>query len=200
MQPQDFLLCQHLFTRMCHDLAGLSGNTALGLEMAAEAASSGADPAAPLALAATSAKQTVARVKFFRAAMGREGPITGASSASACVRDYLATLDNGDALRFGLDWRYEETAYDRLRLGLVGVLALTGALPRGGHIEVDGDADSLRLTARGAAARFAPPPADMAEADPKTAVGALLRELAAMLGGKVEAKTSADSCSLFIHF
>ena len=89
MNDRDYALMQQLVTRLCHDLAGVSGTVLNGLEMLRESLAEGLDPASALDITEQSARIVAARVKFFRAVICREGPLTGVVVAAALTRDYL---------------------------------------------------------------------------------------------------------------
>lgn len=130
----DLRLAQLACSRLCHDLAGVAGAIANGIELATESAS-GADAEA-LALAGQSARQVSARVAFFRAAFGVNPPAQGLAECAGLIEGFLAggpvrlepIAGPGAALRL---------APDGVRLALVLAMVAAGCLPRGGAIRIE---------------------------------------------------------------
>jgi len=154
----DLRLAQLICSHVCHDLAGAAGAVNAGLELLAEPG--GDDPAAR-DLLATSARQVMRRLTFYRLAFGFGGGETG-TVAFREARDLAsAYLAGGPA---ALDWPPSaDDAAPRpvalCRLLLCLVLSGAGALPRGGVIQVriadrDGAFVEARITAQGRGARL----------------------------------------------
>lgn len=152
----DLRLAQLVCSRLCHDLAGISGAIANGIELAAES-SPGADAEA-LALVGQSARQVNARIAFFRAAFGANPPAQALADAAVLTEGYLA----GGAV--GLEPIAGPAARARLtpegvRLALVLTMVAVGCLPRGGVIQIhaaelaEGVGLSLTATGKGAVVR-----------------------------------------------
>ena len=84
----DLLLAQLVCSRLCHDLAGLTGAIANGADLVAES-SSGTDAEA-LALIGQSARQANARIAFFRVAFGANAPAQTLADVVALSEGMLA--------------------------------------------------------------------------------------------------------------
>jgi hypothetical protein len=204
MQKQDFALCQQLFTRMCHDLAGVSGNVINYMELMRDSLNDKAAIETTIGAAEFSAKMAVARIKFFRAVMGREGPLTNGLITAEITRDYLGTTDNSVTTRT-LDWQFESQAYDRLRLGALGVFVVAGALIRGGAIAVQGNETSITVQGKGKTVMVDPAPRQIMAGqettlDPVSAPAQLLVEILTLEQGRLDWRENEDNVSLFMYF
>ena len=165
--PLDLHLAQLVCSRLCHDLAGLTGAIANGADLIAE--SSGAPDGEALALIGDSARQANARIAFFRAAFGASTTAQSLAEAMTLVDGVLAggsvraSPPVGDAARVKI-------SPDGVRQFLVLVLAAAGCLPRGGTIAIEAAA-----LAEGAAVGLS-----------ASGTGAILKsDLAAALGADV---------------
>ena len=131
---QDLQLAELLCARLCHDMAGAVGAAAAGAELLED----GYD-AETAQLVATSAAGAVARLKFFRAALGP----AGAEQPSAAVHDlakaYLRAAEAAGGGSLPLRWICERLRLDgeTARLVLNMILVARDALPRGGQISVE---------------------------------------------------------------
>lgn len=152
----DLRLAQLVCSRLCHDLAGISGAIANGIELAAEGSPGG--DAEALALVGQSARQANARIAFFRVAFGANAPAQALADAAVLAEGYLA----GSPVR--LDPIAGPAATARLtpegvRLALVLTMVTAGCLPRGGLIRIhaadlaEGVGVSLTATGKGASVR-----------------------------------------------
>lgn len=134
----DLRVAQLMCSRLCHDLVGPAGAINAGVEFLDEA--QGRDDGA-LALVATSGRQVTRRLAFFRVAFGLAGGADGVLSlaeARGLTDDLLA------GGRIDLDWplagagvdAQKSRPLDIVRLVLCQVFVASGALPRGGRVEV----------------------------------------------------------------
>ena len=203
----DLRLAQLVCSRLCHDLAGLTGAIANGADLVAESAS-GTDAEA-LALIGQSARQANARIAFFRVAFGANAPAQTLADVVALAEGMLAggqvrlAPPSGAAARVRLD-------SDSVRLVLALVMVGAGSLVRGGmvHVEAVEHAEGIEisLTAAGAGAAVKPELA-AALADSRTPETISPREvhalwagiLARAMGGKVEMATGEDMVRLAVR-
>jgi histidine phosphotransferase ChpT len=134
----DLRVAQLMCSRLCHDLVGPAGAINAGVEFLDEA--QGRDDGA-LALVANSGRQVTRRLAFFRVAFGLAGGADGVLSlaeARGLAEDLLA------GGRVDLDWPLAGAGVDgqtprpldTARLVLCQVFIASGALPRGGKVEV----------------------------------------------------------------
>lgn len=194
----DLRLAQLVCSRLCHDLAGLTGAIANGADLVGED-SAGADAEA-LALIGQSARQANARIAFFRVAFGANPPEQTLADVVALSEGMLA----GGQVRLAP----LEGAAARARLAPDGaclILALVmvgaGALARGGtvHIEAAEAAEGIgvSLTATGAGAAVKPEIAAALEGSrapdtisPREVHALWAYILAGAMGGKVDLAAS----------
>ncbi|CAA7615832.1 histidine phosphotransferase family protein [Magnetospirillum sp. SS-4] len=129
----DMILAEMLCARLCHDMAGAVGATAAGAELLED----GLD-AETARMVADSAAAAVARLKFFRAALGPSGPGQPAGTVRDLISAYLKASAPGARTGHALRWQCERSSLDgdlgRLLLNLV--LLARDCLPRGGAISV----------------------------------------------------------------
>ena len=143
MTPTDDLaLAEGLCARLCHDLAGPLGAAAAGAELLED----GVD-ADTVSLVAASAAGAVARLKFFRAAMGPAGSGQPAAALRDLCAAYLTAAASAGGTGLTLSWRSEVERLDgnQGRLVLNLVLIARDALARGGEVRVDIGADTLAV-------------------------------------------------------
>lgn len=141
---------EKLVARLCHDLAGPIGAVAAGAELLGE--ESGDDGAA-LALLEKSAVLLGARLQLYRFAFGQAGNRTAFADQRRAI-DTAFTQDGRCRLHWTLGGAAPDPALGRVVLNLV--LLAADCLPRGGDIDIDGDAASGRLAvaARGQGVRL----------------------------------------------
>ena len=124
-------LSKFALTRMSHDLAGITGAVSNSLELLDEVG--GAD-AESLSLAMAAAQSLIARLSFFRAAFGAEGPLTGVDIAFQTAQGYLKSLENS-AVHYECSFNLpSQVPMFVLRLSLLGVQICADSLIRGGKI------------------------------------------------------------------
>lgn len=103
-----------------------------------------------LTLATANAETLLARLRFFRAAFGSDGPIADAAAAKKLTEDYLRSVENRSAV-FSCVW---ETAPDVplpfCRLMLLGAQIAAETLIRGGTITIKATRDAVSVRAEGA--------------------------------------------------
>ena len=95
----DILHAELLCARLCHDMAGAVGAAAAGAELLED----GFD-AETVQLVAASAASAVARLKFFRAALGPAGSDQPADAVQDLTAAYLRATEAGAAGRLSLRW------------------------------------------------------------------------------------------------
>lgn len=129
-------------TRLCHDLAGAVGAVSNSLELLSE--DGGAD-AETLQLAESGAGILVARLSFFRAAYGNEGPLSGEEAARQLTENYLRSMENS-VVRFTCEWDVDsEMPLFAFRLMLLAVQSAAESLVRGGRLKIEAKAGEKRL-------------------------------------------------------
>lgn len=151
-QPQiDLRVLQLLCSKLCHDLVGPVGAVNNGVELVREMAA-GMDNEA-MELIGSSARQVAERLQFFRVAFGLGGAVrTSLEARNLLTRGVIGAKKElvwpaaNDAAPIQLD----DTG---LKLLLNMVYLSSGALPRGGrvdvHVEPSGDVLRLTVTAGG---------------------------------------------------
>jgi histidine phosphotransferase ChpT len=136
----DLMMTELLCARLCHDMAGAVGAAAAGAELLED----GFD-AETAGLVSASAAGAVARLKFFRAALGPAGPVQAADSVRDLAAAYLRASASGGMGSLLLRWDCVPASLDgesaRLLLNLI--LLARDALPRGGEVTVEVGAESL---------------------------------------------------------
>ena len=188
----DLRLAQLICSRLCHDLAGLTGAIANGADLVAE----GSADAEALALIGQSARQANARIAFFRIAFGANAPAQTLADVVALSEGFLAggqvrlAPPSGAAARARL-------APDGARLVLALVMVGAGALARGGTVHIEateaGEGIGVSLTATGVGAAVKPEIAAALEGfrapdtiTPREVHALWAGILAGSMGGKVE--------------
>ena len=181
-------------SRICHDLASPLGAVANGLELLTL---SGMGDSAELALVQDSLRGAKAVLDISRLAYGRAAPGESLSCEAlrAIAEDYYAGKP-----RLSLDWQLSGTqARARAQILMLACLAAEQAVPRGGGLKVEGDAQSARITARGT-----PPTPDLGlwdgvtgraplpEPDPRQAHFHMLRRCLAARGITMTTRLDAD--------
>ena len=190
----DTRLAQLVCSRLCHDLAGLTGAIANGADLVAET-TSGADAEA-VALIGQSARQANARIAFFRMAFGANAPAQSLAEIAALAEAMLAGGSARLLPLFSTAARMR-IAPDGVRLALALVMVGAGALPRGGTIQIEAaeiaDGIGVSLTATGIGAGLKPEIAAALEGSrapealsPREVHAVWAGMIAGGLGGKVE--------------
>ncbi|TAN56840.1 MAG: hypothetical protein EPN20_18130, partial [Magnetospirillum sp.] len=130
----DIATAELLCARLCHDMAGAVGAAAAGAELLED------DLDAETArLVAASAAGAVARLKFFRAALGPAGSDQPAAAIQDLAAAYLRAAEAAGSGRLALHWSCGRPRLDGdiARLVLNLILVARDCLPRGGEITVD---------------------------------------------------------------
>jgi len=145
MMPQDeATLDMVIGSRICHDLASPLGAVANGLELLTL---SGLRDSAELALVQDSLRGAKATLDVSRIAYGQ--PATG-EQMGADMLQAIATAYYAGKPRLTLEWRLSGTqSRARAQIILLACFAAEQAVPRGGGLVVEGDADTVRIIARG---------------------------------------------------
>lgn len=175
------LLC----ARLCHDLVGPVGAVVNGVELLTDADDDEELREQSIALIGDSATELSARLRFFRIAFGSSG-------GDAPMSQEELTSIVGPVLqgrRIALAVEGAEHGVGRTALRLLFTLILIGAdcLPRGGRLTLDLTGEGVRILVQGdrcaLPAGLAAALADKdAELDPRSAPGALARQLATLDG------------------
>jgi len=199
----DFLqLAELLCARICHDLSGPVGAAAAGAELFEDMVP--APDAETMALVSGAASGAVARLKYFRAALGPAASTPQSSVVlTELIEAYLATQVSAASPGLVLSWPAAPTALDgasaRLLLNLV--LLAKDALPRGGRITVAVDNGLPRVTAWGEPASLADEARQVLveghpPAGPRGAQAELARILAERLGARLLIAVTPDGLAL----
>lgn len=176
------LLC----ARLCHDLVGPVGAVVNGIELLTDADDDDELREQSIALIGDSATELSARLRFFRVAFGATGGDAPMSRDE--VNSIIGPVLQGRRINLAVDGAAGGVARGELRLLFTLVLVAADCLPRGGKLTVSLPApETADLIAQGD--RCALPPGleaslsnDAAELDPRSAPGALARQLAAAGG------------------
>ena len=204
----DLRVAQLMCSRLCHDLVGPAGAVNAGVEFLDEA--NGHDTGA-LALVASSGRHVTHRLAFFRVAFGFAGGAYGSLSLVEAQGLAKGVLAGG---RVDLDWPLNgvdssaQPPLDIVRLVLCQILLASGALPRGGRVEVRfaerRQGLEARVTAIGRDAGFGEdllaaisPDASPDELTARTVHGYYAARLAERLGTEIQVENSQpDECTL----
>jgi histidine phosphotransferase ChpT len=145
MMPQDEATLELVIdSRICHDLASPLGAVANGLELLTL---SGMGDSAELALVQDSLRGAKAVLDISRIAYGH--PASGEQMGADALQT-LATAYYAGKPRLTLDWQLSGTqSRARAQIILLACLAAEQAVPRGGTLAVEGDIETVRITARG---------------------------------------------------
>ncbi len=138
MMPQDEATLEMVIgSRICHDLASPLGAVANGLELLTL---SGLRDSAELALVQDSLRGAKATLDVSRIAYGQ--PATG-EQMGADMLQAIATAYYAGKPRLTLEWRLSGTqSRARAQIILLACFAAEQAVPRGGGLVVEGDADT----------------------------------------------------------
>jgi len=196
----DLVLSKVAVTRFSHDLAGVMSAVSNSLDLLAEFG--GADEET-LSLAANSAEVLLARLRFFRAAFGSDGPLTDAGVTEQLFADWLKSVENR-AAHFDCEWHVDnELPLFWFRVILLAGQIVAESMIRGGKITVVAKAGERRVSITGTADAFK---ADSAPIDvlngasavptPKTAGAAFIRAVMTEQKLGFDAKRTDTSFSL----
>lgn len=197
----DIRLAELMASRLCHELVGVAGAVANGVELLGELApGETADDA--MGLVGKSAGQIVARLKFFRLAYGYAGR---SSDDVPELRSVSHALVEGGNTQ--LTWPLPPMVPDLVegsgKLILNMVLMGHESLIRGGVVKVDVDDDRIAVVANGGDAALpqevvAALTTDVAVADltPRSVQGAWARAMAAQAGYSLDYTAEPGCVSL----
>ena len=193
----DLRVMQLMCSRLCHDLIGAVSAAGTGLELLDETPPQTEEANQALKLVANSTRQSAMRLAFFRMAFGLGG---GDRVDVGEIRKLAEGLLGGG--RVALDWPLKEDSPAVLsapsaKLILNMVLLGSGALPRGGTLEVRladlGGELGVAMTASGEGARIKEellaamsPQAPVGELTAHNVHGHFAARLAASLGADIE--------------
>lgn len=206
--PQELRLAELLATRLCHDLTGPIGAVNNGAEFLEEGEEGMMEDA--LGLIASSAREAVSRVQFFRQAYGyiKASGEASLSELKALSEQYFAST------KIILDWPDTSTDASGVsvsrrmgRLMLNMTIIASETLIRGGTLRVsvtrDGDAALVTLVAQGTGARFEPEAKQVldgmvavSDLTPKTVQVFLTHCLAADLGAQLHADLDEETFTI----
>lgn len=146
MFDADLILSKVAVTRFSHDLAGVMSAVSNSLGLLGEFG--GADEET-LALATNNAEILLARLRFFRAAFGNDGPLTDSSGTRQLFEGWLKSVENR-ATRFECAWNADdELPLFSFRLILLAGQIVAESLIRGGKITVTAKAGEKRIIVSG---------------------------------------------------
>lgn len=142
----DLFFTETIVTRFSHDLAGVMSAVSNSLSLLADFG--GADEET-LALATANAETLLARLRFFRAAFGSDGPITDLAAAKKITEDYLKSVENR-SVRLSCVWETDEDLpLPFCRLFLLGAQIGAETLIRGGTITITASSSGVGVRAEG---------------------------------------------------
>lgn len=142
MTDSDLVFPKLAVTRFSHDLAGVVSAVSNSLALLSEIG--GADEET-MKLATGNAEILMARLRFFRAAFGNDGPLTDAAAARTIFEDYLHSLENRSTV-FTCDWQTDaELPIFMFRLMLLGGQLAAESLMRGGKITISAKAGEKKV-------------------------------------------------------
>ncbi len=148
MSDTDLVLSIVAVTRFSHDLAGVMSAVANSLDLLSEFG--GADEET-LALATNSADVLLARLRFFRAAFGNDGPLTDSGVTKQLFEAWLKSVENR-AARFECEWDVDaELPLYWFRVILLAGQIVAESMIRGGKISVVAKAGTKRVVVTGKA-------------------------------------------------
>ncbi len=128
-------------SRICHDLISPVGAISNGLELLGLA---GAPDGPEMALVADSAANANARLCFFRVAFG-----LSSDGQSMPEREISGILAGVYTAKTRCDWKVRGALPRNVAQAVfLGILCAEQAIPFGGEIRIEGDAEGLRVTAR----------------------------------------------------
>ena len=183
-----------LSAKLCHDLVNPVGAARNGLDLMADET----DPALQkeaLQLTNDSLADALARLKYLRLAFGSESPGHMIQEARKAATDLFARS------KVELDWPEGgvEAAPAAVRLGLNLILVAADALPRGGSLQVDWQAERITITCTGERAVLRPEAqaaltmdGDGAGAEAKLAPAFLAAALARRVGAAITCEVDAE--------
>ena len=184
--------------RICHDLVSPVGAIANGLELLSLA---GVPDGPEMALVADSAADASARLRFFRVAFS--GSSDAQSMAASEIRSILAGVYNAKTT---CNWQVDAPLPRRVaQAGFLALLCAEQAVPFGGVMTVQGDADALSVTATGGrlaavpahwALLTAPGQIDLADLPAAQVQFALLPGLLADMGRSVQVDLDSGAARL----
>lgn len=192
------LLC----ARICHDLSGVVGATAAGMELLKDSLdlSESDDNAEVVNFVASAADGAVARVRFLRLALGPAAPSHPVDNLHQMTESYLATLGDGSVT---LGWAAgSDTLHGAWAKILANIVIVAGdSLTTGGRMDIDLSGPALTITV--CADRIHLSPAilafltgqstdDTPPQTPKEAQALLLHALLAAAGTMLEIGVSED--------
>lgn len=187
-------------SRLCHDLISPVGAIQNGLELLAMAG--GADTSSEMTLIQDSCTSATARIRFFRIAFGAagSGQKIGARDAASTLEDYV------HGSRVHALWKLtSDVLRDRAQLAFLAFLCCENALPLGGTIQCDGDANRITVSATASRIKidaqtwaFLSGGGDLAKMTPDRVQFALLSALSRDLGIALSASTGQAGVSIEI--
>ncbi|RJF94621.1 histidine phosphotransferase [Oleomonas cavernae] len=187
------LLC----SRLCHDLVGPVGAVVNGVELLTDAADDDDLRDQSIALIGDSANELSARLRFFRIAFGAAGG--DVPMARDELVSIVAPVLQGRRISLGVEGARDGVPREQLRLLFTLALIAADCLPRGGRLTLDletttfvAQGDRCALPA-GLAAALA---GAEAELDPRSAPGALARQLAGAEGLVVTAAAADGAVTI----
>lgn len=148
----DMDLSALLVSRVCHDVISPVGAIANGLEVLEDEDDEDMKKVA-MDLVRRSARQASAKLQFCRIAFGAAGS-AGAHVDMTEAGDLAQGFVGEEKIK--LDWRAPRETRPKAEVKLCLNMLLMGmsAIPRGGQVRVEGDADSFTVTATGEGARI----------------------------------------------
>ncbi|MCQ2913708.1 MAG: histidine phosphotransferase family protein [Alphaproteobacteria bacterium] len=200
MSEIDLNISKNAITRLSHDLAGVMGAVASSLSLLGEL---GGCDEETLSLASNNADILLARLRFFRAAYGNDGPLTDIGVSQQMLEDYLKSIENRVA-SFKVIWDCDaEIPLYFFRLILLSAQIVSESMIRGGTITIKAKAGEKKLivvgegqtikTEEGLAQILS---GDLSKMNPKLASAVFVQILTSQSGVKCELEKTQTSIAL----
>ena len=142
----DLAFSKSAVTRFSHDLAGVIGAVANSLCLLGEL---GGCDEETLNLATNNAEILLARLRFFRAAFGNDGPLSDLKGTKQLAESYIHSIEN-KSCSFKLNWKVDEDLpLFNFRVLLIALQIMAESMMYGGEIEIEAAAGFKNIVLRG---------------------------------------------------
>lgn len=146
MIDNDLSFSKSAVTRFSHDLAGVIGAVANSLSLLGEL---GGCDEETLNLATNNAEILLARLRFFRAAFGNDGPLSDLLGTKQLAENYVHSIENKSST-FKLNWKVDEDLpLFNFRIILIAIQIVAESMMFGGEITIEATAGMKNIILRG---------------------------------------------------